>query len=201
MIYNLIFDLDGVLCDLKEVHRDVFISAVFDVTGLKISNEEHDNKFCGLPTKKKLDILNIRDTKSREEISKLKQLRTLDIVDGLKPDYALQETLAPFALGRWMFCASNSLRKTVELVLTKLDIIHLFDAFYGNDDVQKPKPHPEIYWKCMSYAGIFAPNTLIIEDSKVGQEAILESGAHGLIVRNRADVTYDNILRRMQELK
>jgi HAD superfamily hydrolase (TIGR01509 family) len=65
-------------------------------------------------------------------------------------------------------CCSNSIRKTVLTVLSKLDIIEYFDQILSNEDVKNSKPHPEIYWKVISEMGVIAEETLIVEDSPYG---------------------------------
>ena len=58
MIKSIIFDLDGVLIDLKEAHYDCLNSALKRID-LKyvISLDEHYKIYDGLPTKDKLKIL------------------------------------------------------------------------------------------------------------------------------------------------
>jgi beta-phosphoglucomutase-like phosphatase (HAD superfamily) len=40
---------------------------------------------------------------------------------------------------------SNSIRKTVITVLSKLGIVEFFDLIISNEDVKNSKPHPEMY--------------------------------------------------------
>jgi HAD superfamily hydrolase (TIGR01509 family) len=85
--------------------------------------------------------------------------------------------------------ASNSIRETVIAALTKLDLIDLVDLVVSNEDVKNPKPHPEMYWKCMTHFGKIPAKTLIIEDSSVGLAAAYASGAMVLKVNRPMDIT------------
>ena len=58
MIKNIIFDLDGVLVDTRDAHYEALNKAIKKIGGKQISYKDHINKFGGLPTKEKLQILN-----------------------------------------------------------------------------------------------------------------------------------------------
>ena len=63
---------------------------------------------------------------------------------------------------------SNSIRKTVLTVLSKLGIMEYMDLIISNEDVKNSKPHPEMYWKAMSVMSCLPEETMIIEDSPYG---------------------------------
>ena len=60
MIKLIIFDLDGVLVETKEVHKIALNNAIKKIAGKEyiITNEEHHNYYDGMPTKEKLKLLN-----------------------------------------------------------------------------------------------------------------------------------------------
>ena len=59
MIDTIIFDLDGVLIDSKKIHFLALNKSLKEnKINYQISYEDHLKKFDGLPTKKKLEILN-----------------------------------------------------------------------------------------------------------------------------------------------
>ena len=96
---------------------------------------------------------------------------------------------------------SNSIRKTVLTVLSKLGIIEFFDLILSNEDVKNSKPHPEIYWKAISMVGCLPEETLIIEDSPYGLLAASRSKSHVLRVKSPIEVTYINITKKILEIK
>jgi dTDP-glucose pyrophosphorylase len=77
------------------------------------------------------------------------------------------------------------------MVLSKLEIIDFFDIIVSNEDVKNPKPHPEMYWKCMTNLSILPNETLIIEDSPVGRLGASLSGAKTYFVESSADISED----------
>lgn len=198
----IIFDLDGVLVDLLEVHRDCFIEAMAEY-GITVTQEFHDTWLASLPTKKKLEQFGLQKYEV-EKISKLKQQKTLAQLEKLSDDLDLFLTLKNlYERGYILGVASNSLQATIELTLKKLGIIGIFDAIRGNDTVDSPKPDPDIYYAtiCDIDSDILVNEVLIVEDSEVGRLAIEQSGCHGLIVKNRSQVTLDNILDKIQEIE
>jgi len=207
MIQCIIFDLDGVLVDCKDIHYKAFNMAIERYAGKKfvISEEEHYAKFCGLPTKKKLDILEKKPEfpKGKDErISMAKQGFTKKLINQeIKEDKELQETFIELRNhGYTIMCASNSVRETLDLVLERLGVAHLVSKSYSNQDVWYSKPHPEIYMTAMLDVKISPKDTLIVEDSHVGRRAGYDSGAHVLGVHDRSEVTLDNILSKIKEI-
>ena len=67
------------------------------------------------------------------------------------------------------------------------------DYYVSNEDVTYHKPYPEMYWKCMTALKVLPKNTVIIEDSHIGREGALNSGAHLVPVKDPTDLTDDKI--------
>ena len=57
MIKAIIFDLDGVLVDTKQIHFEALNAALRKYKFEKISIDDHIKVFDGLPTNEKLKIL------------------------------------------------------------------------------------------------------------------------------------------------
>jgi len=96
---------------------------------------------------------------------------------------------------------SNSIRKTVLTVLSKLGIMEYMDLVISNEDVQNSKPHPEMYWKCISMMSCLPEETLIIEDSPYGLLAAARSKSHILRVKNTKEVTIKNINNKLNQIE
>ncbi|MFN9902506.1 MAG: HAD family hydrolase, partial [bacterium] len=90
---------------------------------------------------------------------------------------------------------------TVLTVLSKFNIIDKFDLILSNEDVKNSKPHPEIYWKAISEIGVLPEETLIVEDSPYGLLAASRSNSHILRVNTPKDVTFENINKKINEIK
>jgi HAD superfamily hydrolase (TIGR01509 family) len=206
MIKLIIFDLDGVLIDAKEMHYETLNSSLKCIDEKYIiSWNEHLNKYDGLKTNQKLEILHKEKglpIELFEEVWVEKQRLTLDSIRNIKPDDELVRTTRQlFESGYKIACCSNSIRKTVLTVLSKLNIIEYFDVILSNEDVQNSKPHPEIYWTAISKIGVLPEETLIIEDSPHGLNAAFRSKSHILRVLNTTEVNYKNISNRILEIE
>lgn len=195
----VIFDLDGVLVDSRDIHFHALNYALAQFGDrYTISKNDHVKIFDGLNTRSKLDLLSQDRGLPRslhDEIWKVKQQKTLLLLEDVQPD---QELVGFFELLRGseihVAVASNSVRATVQLLLEKLNLKDLVDFFVGNEDVVLPKPFPEAYWKCMVEFDSLPSHTVIFEDSHVGRKGASESGGYLIPVRNRYDVNQERIL-------
>jgi len=206
MIKLIIFDLDGVLVEAKTIHYETLNKAL-KLTGKEyiISWEDHLSKFDGLKTKEKLEMLTkLRQlpTDKHKTIWNEKQKLTLDALRTLPKSTELQEMFSALVDdGYKIACCSNSIRKTVLTVLSKLGIIEYFDLIISNEDVNNSKPHPEMYWNAISKMGVLPEETLIVEDSPHGLLAASRSKSYILRVLSPKDVTYKNIINKITEIK
>jgi beta-phosphoglucomutase-like phosphatase (HAD superfamily)/dTDP-glucose pyrophosphorylase len=196
----IVFDLDGVLIDSKELHYEALNRALLDNGHPAISHDDHIKIFDGLPTKLKLEKLGVPSEKHRG-ISDRKQKYTVEMLeDNLKEDPKVIEIFQWVRNnGYQVHVASNSIKKTIVTILTKMGVIGLVDYIVSNEDVSAVKPHPEMYLKCMLVAGSGPRHTTIVEDSYFGREAAYQSGAHLLAVNNPDDLTLELIQGSLQK--
>ena len=203
MIKLIIFDLDGVLVEAKEIHYDALNKAL----GEKyfIDWNEHLSLYDGLKTNQKLEILTERKglpIDLYKEIWDNKQMYTLQELRNLRVSPELVTTMTMLTNeGYKLAVCSNSVRKTVLTVLSKLGIIEYFDLILSNEDVKNSKPHPEIYWSAMSIMECLPEETLIVEDSPYGLLAASRSKSHIMRVGSPKEVTYINIYKHLNKEK
>ena len=95
--------------------------------------------------------------------------------------------------GYRLFCASNSIKKTLVLALKKLEIYEFFENVYSNEDIKNPKPHPEIYTKVIYDFHLNPKETIICEDSAIGRKSALDSGCHLCPIETPESLTIDHI--------
>lgn len=203
----VIFDLDGVLVDTKELHYIALNRAIEEIAGseYKISHSEHLSTYDGLPTKTKLEMLTkikgLLDT-THKKISDLKKKYTRDLLkEQIFPEPRLTEIF------QWLndnkcsvAIASNAIKETVEICINRLEIKNLVHFYMSNEDVNNQKPHPEIYWRSMIIDKQVPQKTLIIEDSAIGRQAAYASGAHVWGLNNMKDLTLNNMKDRLEKM-
>ena len=204
----IIFDLDGVLVEAKEIHFKTLNQALWEIgqsNKYVISEAEHLSTYDGLKTNQKLDML----TKSKglpkdvhEHVWNRKQHLTIEAISGLQPDLDKIELFKELRdRGYKLACASNSIRRSVLVMLAKIGIIEYMDLIISNEDVKNSKPHPEMYWKAMSMMGCLPEETLIVEDSPHGLLAASRSRANVLRVDNPKDLVLSKIISKLDETK
>ena len=202
MVKLIIFDLDGVLVEAKNIHFDALNKALGKYA---ISWNEHLSTYDGLKTYQKLDMLSKEKdlpVDEHQHIWELKQKYTLQMLSNLKPSNELQILMSKLVDdGYQIAVASNSIRKTVLTVLSKLGIMEYMDLVVSNEDVENSKPHPEMYWKAISKMKRLPEETLIIEDSPYGLLAAARSKSYILRVKNPKEVTYNNINNKLKQIK
>lgn len=202
MIKAVIFDMDGVLIDAKEWHYEALNKAL-GLFGYEISRYDHLVTYDGLPTSQKLEMLSMEKgmpKKLHRFINELKQQYTIDkIFTDCHPvfhhEYALSKLKAE---GYHIAVASNSVRKTVELMMEKSNLFPYLDFFLSNQDVKKAKPDPEIYNIAINRLGLSPEECMVVEDNKNGIQAGKSAGAHVMEVNTVYDVNLENIQRHIE---
>lgn len=193
-----IFDLDGVLVEACDWHRDALNEALKETADYCISQEDHINIFNGIPTKIKLQILSewgIIESNQHDKINQLKQRKTIEIIN--QKAFLRQEKVELMDeiinLGHHLACYTNSIKQTATLMLEKTGILNKFEIVLTNQDVVSPKPSPEGYIYLIDRFGVNRGDCYIIEDSPKGIEAAMLSGANVIQVRNADEVTLQNL--------
>ena len=206
MIKLIIFDLDGVLVEAKQIHYDTLNQALREINEKYVITEsEHLSTYDGLKTTQKLEML----TKNKglhpelyDDIWYRKQHLTIEAISQLQPDSQKIELFKELRdSGYKLACASNSIRRSVLVMLAKIGIIEYMDLIISNEDVKNSKPHPEMYWKAMSMMSVLPEETLIVEDSPHGLLAASRSRANVLRVDNPKDLVISKIIRKLEETK
>ncbi len=197
--------MDGVLIDAKEWHYDALNQAL-EIFGEKIERSEHLSSFDGLPTRSKLDLL----SKSgripihlHEFINELKQAFTMEITAvRCKPRFIHQYALSMLKLdGYKLALASNSVIKTINTMMELASLSEYLEFSLSNEDVNNPKPSPEIYIKAIGKLNLNAKEVVVVEDNKNGIEAAKAAGTNVLEVESTNEVTYNNIKQFIMNLE
>lgn len=204
----IIFDLDGVLVDAKQIHFETLNQALWEIAQSNkyvISEAEHLSTYDGLKTNQKLELLTQNKglhPNTYETVWNKKQQLTIEAISKLQPNTQL---IVMFDMlrrdGYKLACASNSIRRSVLVMLSKIGVIEHMDLILSNEDVKNSKPHPEMYWKAMSMMSVLPEETLIVEDSPHGLLAASRSRANVLRVDNPSDLVYGKIINKIKENK
>lgn len=188
----ILFDLDGVLVNMPDGHYEA-LNRALSLFGARIEEEEHYGFFNGLPSRKKLALLEEQGRLPAgliEFINDIKQHYTKQVIPNYcPPDHSKLIMMrhlkdANLKVG----CCSNSVQETLHLMLKSAHLFDYFDTIIGNDEVTKAKPDPEMYLVAMEKLGVTPEETIIVEDSPHGIQAAHASGATVYEVRGVEDV-------------
>ena len=149
MIKAIIFDLDGVLVDARELHYKALNQALASIDEkYVISRDEHLATYDGLPTRKKLNLLSqikgLPDDK-HDEIWHSKESQTIEIIDkGFTYDDRMRGILKKLMdEGYLIAVCSNSIRESTKMMLLRKGLLEFCEFYLSNQEVTNPKPNPE----------------------------------------------------------
>jgi len=198
MIKAILYDLDGVLVDATEWHYESLNEGLKEVAGFVLSREEHLKTFNGLPTNKKLEILEKQGRVTKEMFGLIwdkKQEKTTQVIEKTakidQEKIRLHENTKKYK----KICVTNSIKKTSYLMLKKTGQLDFMKEVISNEDVSEPKPSPEGYLKAISHLGLEPNECMIVEDSEKGIEAGKKSQANVYEVSGYNEVNLENILK------
>ena len=202
----VIFDLDGVLIDSRELHYDALNEALRKVgQEYVISREEHLSTYDGLNTTRKLELLSEQkglDRKYFNQIWQDKQNATFELIRKLPSNNTAKYIIDELKKKGWKVAvASNSIRETIRIALDTIGILGVVDYIVSNEDVKRTKPFPEMYWKCMTALNTLPKNTIIIEDSHIGRQGAIDSGAILYPVENANDLNGIKFMDKISEFE
>ena len=180
MNYKLvIFDCDGVLVD-SEAIGNRFISEALTLAGIPISAEGALSKFLGgkltqikEDAEKQLGFslpANWVDEIYKKQFSEFR--KNLKSISGIEDVLDVLERInTPVCVG------SNGPLNKMEV---SLGVTKLKDRFLGRifsaDQVERPKPAPDLYLYCAEQMGVLPQDCLVIEDSARGASAGVTAG-------------------------
>jgi len=207
MIKLVCFDLDGVLVESKQTHYLALNLALSEIgENYVISESDHLKSYDGLPTKKKLELLNKEKGLPKEKFNTVwnrKQELTNDVIK-----QKVNENIAICNLfkklhddGIKIYVCSNSIKQTTKMYLLRLGLLEWVDDYISNEDVKYPKPHPAMYIKAMLDSGCSPCETMIVEDSHVGITAANASKANVCIVKDTNEVNIENIYNHINKYR
>jgi len=200
MIKAILYDLDGVLVDATEWHYESLNIALKEIAGFIIERDEHISTFNGIPTKKKMDILNKQNRLPSalfDDVWKMKQEKTKDVIEKYASTDQNKIRLHDNTKELKKACITNSINETAKLMLEKTGQLEYMDFVISNEDVKNPKPSPEGYENAMNKLKLKPKECMVVEDSPKGIESGKLSKANVYEVNGYHEVTLENVLKKI----
>jgi len=177
----IMFDMDGTLLNSSTAIVNT-INHVRDNIGLKEMDKSHILKHINDP-----DINSAKFFYGTEEFTKEQNtlfneyynkncLNDIILYDGIK------ELIENLNKDCKLAVATNASSIFAKKMLIHLDIHHHFDMLVGYNDVQNPKPHPEMVHKIMNKLNADKEKSILIGDSKKDTQAASNAGIDSILV-------------------
>lgn len=203
MIKAVIFDMDGVLIEAKDWHYEA-LNRALRLFGFEITRHAHLTAYDGLPTHRKLEMLSVESGLPRalhRFINEMKQIYTTEIVHSqCRPIFTHEYALSRLkSRGYKLALASNSIRQTIDIMMKRAALDGYLDLVLSADDVERPKPAPDIYTTAIQRLGLAARECLVVEDNENGIKAARDAGAHVMVVEHTSDVSLENIVAAIEQ--
>ena len=174
MILAVIFDWDGTIADTKKAVIQSF-QKVLTQAGCNVT-DEFILRLLGIGTKKTI-IEAFKKCKKRLDVSTLEKLAEekvtiqAELINDVRFIDGAIELLELLHKKTKIGLATMSSRRVVDKILSEKKIKTYFDVVVTADEVNKPKPNPEIFLSVAKKLGVDQKDCIVIEDSIFGVRA------------------------------
>lgn len=179
MLKGVLFDMDGVLVNNLEIHRQAF-AEFFRRYGVERTFDELSRVF-GKGNDDIMGELMPADVVERVGIRQLGYEKEAIYREIYAPIITPQPGLLAFLAecereGLRSAVGSSGYKANVDFVLDKCNIRRYFEATVAGDEVTRCKPDPEIYLTAAAKLGLDACECIVFEDAEAGIEAAKRAG-------------------------
>lgn len=183
----LIFDFDGLILDTETVSFQAW-TEIFGSYGQTLPMEK-----WSLCVGTSYDLFNVFDylesqvgrPLDRKELGDRHHRRVMELLGPMKPRPGVLEYLEEAQKQKIALAlASSSPQDWVVSHLSRLGLADLFHSIRCAEDVEKVKPHPELYHLTLTFMGVKPHRALAFEDSPNGIKAAKAAGVFCVAVPN-----------------
>ena len=174
-----IFDLDGTLIDLFDMHYTSFKGTIKDYTGLDFTREDF---IAGYGLKGEEIISNFLEregasTDDLDEMGEERRRRAMGEVGEVPVLPGVRGIIDELKISGIKLAVGTSARRNMALrVLSAAGLLASFDAVVAIDDVANGKPAPDIFLKAAMDVGADPKECVVFEDSPYGIQAAKAAG-------------------------
>ncbi|MFW6022412.1 MAG: HAD family hydrolase [Halanaerobiaceae bacterium] len=174
----VIFDMDGVIIDSEPIHYEVN-KKLYDELEIEIKDEEY-RKFIGVSNSDHWGYLKEKHklVESIEELVARQNSRNIGHLNNSTEEPILGVVQLIEELERQNIkigLASSSDMRYIKAVIEKFGIDDYFQTMTSGEDMERGKPHPDIFQETASKLDEDSENCVVIEDSENGVKAALNA--------------------------
>ncbi|MES2150516.1 MAG: HAD family phosphatase [Pseudomonadota bacterium] len=199
--HAFIFDMDGTIVDNMAFHTQSWIT-FFQRRGQAIDADEFFLATAGRQGKEIMRTYLGEDLPDHENVALNEEKEAVyrelyephrKTVDGFD-DLVAQARLRGVALA----VATSAPNANIDFTLDGLDLRRHFDAIVGAADVERGKPHPDVFLKAAERCGVAPEHCIVFEDAPLGVEAARRAGMRAVVLTTtlpaEAFAEYDNVI-------
>jgi beta-phosphoglucomutase len=206
-----VFDMDGTIVDNMAFHLDSWL-AFFARRGLQLDADEFFRATAGRQGGEIMRAY-LGEHLSDEEVGLLNHEKESVYRELYAPH---RKTVAGFdallerakGAGVKLAVATAAPPANIEFTLDGLDLRRHFDAVVGAADVERGKPHPDVFLTAAERCGVAPEHCIVFEDAPLGVEAARRAGMRCVVLTTTlpasAFTAFDNVIaivRDFSELK
>jgi HAD superfamily hydrolase (TIGR01509 family) len=181
----LIFDFDGTVADTAPLH-----AAAFEQVLSPLGIEVHYPSIAGMKSEDAVvySAQNSGHVLAPDQIAELvsaKQARIRAMISSrLEPLPGMDRFLKWARQHYRLSMATSGSRGTVSLALEKLGYLNWFSPLVCADDVERAKPHPDIFLRVLQLTRFDSSQAIVFEDSEAGFRSAVDAGIPYVNVRD-----------------
>ncbi len=173
----VIFDLDGTLIDSEVAWGSSFVKIL---SKLGIKSESNHPQTTGVSVKSNwANLIAKYDIKTEFNIEELESFTFAEMANHVRDiqlnDGAMELIGDLKDRGYQIGLATSTNWAIVEKIFDNLDLHDIFDSITTGEEVDRPKPSPDIFLVAAGKLGVEPMDCLVIEDSGAGVEAAIEA--------------------------
>ncbi len=189
-IRGIAFDLEGTIVDIEKLHHAAHLQSALDV-GVNISLEEAikviPHMVGGPDAKVSIEIASLaKSNVSPQRILKAKQSYFKEYLqkhNNISPREGFVEFIGWIKKAGLKYAIGTvTNRKLARYLLKQANISSEFNKhiIVTNDDIERPKPFPDVYIETAHRLGLQTKKQLVIEDSIIGLKAAKSAGCRAI---------------------
>lgn len=177
-IKHLLFDCDGTIVDSEIIAVRIMLR-LLQPYGLEISERDYSQRFPGLREREILTILReeYRITPADDFMPRLRAEFVRRFDQELRAVPGMHSLFRRLKTPRSM--VSNGSVQHVERSLRRVRLRHALDGqIFSAEQVERPKPHPDVYQLALRELRLQPSETLAVEDSPTGVQSASQAGLY-----------------------
>lgn len=182
MLKAVLFDMDGVIVDTEPLHRKAYFMMFKDMN-INVSETMYTG-FTGQATlnicKELVEHFQLSEVPEALVKCKRKHFKELfDTDDTLQLLEGVLDLIQDYHRnGLTLVLASSASMPNIDRIFERFNLDQYFVAKLSGADLEKSKPHPEIFIKAAEAAGQPREHCMVIEDSSNGIKAANDAGIY-----------------------